>query len=246
MKRLLIIPAAGRGSRLGGSTPKPLVHVNGRPMLDHLADLYGPVVDATVVVANPAFAADIVRWGRGVRGVSVAEQTSPTGMLDAILLAAPFVREKAPDEIWITWSDQVGVLPQTVQRLADTSSAAPRPALTLPTVSRSHPYIHFERDTTGRIRRLLQRREGDAMPEDGESDMGLFAMTRETFEFDLQAYAREAPAGSATGERNFLPFIPWLAQRKTVSTFACTDPMEAVGINTPEDLRQVEAWIRTR
>jgi hypothetical protein len=51
------------------------------------------------------------------------------------------------------------------------------------------------------------------MPEEGESDMGLFAMTRETFELDLQDYARDVPAGSGTGERNFLPFVPWLAQR---------------------------------
>jgi bifunctional UDP-N-acetylglucosamine pyrophosphorylase/glucosamine-1-phosphate N-acetyltransferase len=244
--RLLIIPAAGLGSRLGASKPKPLVEVNGRPMLDHLAALYRPFVDETVVVANPVFAADVVAWGRRSGGVSVTEQPSPTGMLDAILLAAPIVREKDPDDIWITWSDQVGALRDTVQRLADVTSADPRPALALPTVARRDPYIHFERDEAGRISRLLQRREGDRMPEEGESDIGLFAMTRQTFELDLQDYAREAPPGTATGERNFLPFIPWLAQRHTVATFPCTDPMEAIGINTPAELRQVEAWLRSR
>jgi CTP:molybdopterin cytidylyltransferase MocA len=244
--RLLIIPAAGLGTRLGAAKPKPLVDVNGRPMLDHLAALYRPFVDETLVVANPAFAADIVEWGRHSGGTSVAVQPSPTGMLDAILLAAPIVRETAPHEIWITWSDQVGVLPATVQRLTDVASAAPRPAMALPTVPRRHPYIHFERDAAGQISRLLQRREGDVMPDEGESDMGLFAMTRETFELDLQDYARDVPPGSTTGERNFLPFIPWLAQRNTVATFPCTDPMEAIGINTPDELRQVEAWLRAR
>ena len=63
MMRLLIIPAAGRGSRLGAGRPKPLVHVNGRPMLDHLADLYRPHVDHIVVVAHPSFAAEIEAWG---------------------------------------------------------------------------------------------------------------------------------------------------------------------------------------
>jgi bifunctional UDP-N-acetylglucosamine pyrophosphorylase / glucosamine-1-phosphate N-acetyltransferase len=244
--RLLIIPAAGLGSRLGASKPKPLVDVNGRPMLDHLAALYRSFVDETVVVANPAFAAEIVEWGRHAGGASVAVQASPTGMLDAILLAAPVVREKGPDEIWITWADQVGVLRETVQRLADVTSADPRPAMALPTVARRDPYIHFERDGAGRISRLLQRREGDRMPDQGESDMGLFAMTRQTFELDLQDYAREVPPGTATGERNFLPFVPWLAQRNTVATFPCTDPMEAIGINTPDELRQVEAWLRSR
>jgi bifunctional UDP-N-acetylglucosamine pyrophosphorylase / glucosamine-1-phosphate N-acetyltransferase len=246
MSRLLIIPAAGRGSRLGGSTPKPLVRVNGRPMLDHLSALYRGVVDDVVVVSHPSFEAEISEWGRPQGNVSVAVQAEATGMLDAILLAGPMVREKDPREIWITWSDQVGVLPGTVRRLADVASATPRPAMALPTVPRRHPYIHFERDAAGRISRLLQRREGDAMPDAGESDMGLFAMTRETFELDLQDYARDVPPGSATGERNFLPFIPWLAQRRTVATFPCTDPMEAIGINTPDELAQVEAWLRTR
>jgi bifunctional UDP-N-acetylglucosamine pyrophosphorylase/glucosamine-1-phosphate N-acetyltransferase len=246
VSRLLIVPAAGAGSRLGASKPKPLVEVNGRPMLDHLEGLYHPYADDIVVVANPAFRADIVEWGRHSKRVSVTEQPSPTGMLDAILLAAPFVRDKEPAEIWITWSDQVGVLPATVEHLAAVTAATPRPSLALPTVARRHPYIHFERDATGRISRLLQRREGDAMPEEGESDMGLFAMTRETFELDLQDYAREVPPGTTTGERNFLPFIPWLAQRTTVVTFPCTDPMEAIGINTPDELRQVEAWLRSR
>jgi bifunctional UDP-N-acetylglucosamine pyrophosphorylase / glucosamine-1-phosphate N-acetyltransferase len=246
MRRLLIIPAAGRGSRLGAAKPKPLVDVNGRPMLDHLADLYRPFVDHLVVIAHPSFAADIVAWGEPQGNVSVAVQREPTGMLDAILAAAPIVVERRPDSVWITWSDQVGVLPATVQRLVEAEAGPPPPALALPTVMRGAPYTHFERDADGRIARFLQRREGDAMPADGESDMGLFAMTRGTFAEDLGVYARAAPFGSATGERNFVPFVAWLAQRKTVVTFPCTDPNESIGINTAAELREVEAWLRAR
>ena len=68
------------------------------------------------------------------------------------------------------------------------------------------------------------------MPEHGESDMGLFALTREAFEQDLRAYAREVPPGSTTGERNFVPFVPWLAQRKAVDV---DDVISATGFVAP-------------
>lgn len=246
MHRLLIIPAAGRGSRLGAGKPKPLVEVNGRPMLDHLAELYRPFVDHVVVIAHPSFVPDIQTWGDGRGGVSVAVQEEPTGMLDAILLAGPAVGDWRPDAIWVTWADQVGVLPATVTRLAQLGTQTPPPALTLPTVLRRDPYTHFERDARGRLSRFLQRREGDPMPEQGESDMGLFALTRETFDIDLRDYAAAVLPGGGTGERNFVPFVPWLAQRKQVVTFPCTHPTEAIGINTPEELRVIEEWLRTR
>ena len=243
-QRLLIVPAAGLGTRLGASVAKALVPVNGRPMLDYLRALYAPYVAETVVIAHPSFAGEIRRWADAAGRTSVIEQQTPTGMLDAILLAAPAVARCAPASVWITWCDQVGVLPETVARLARESDGAP--ALAMPTVRREHPYIHLERDAEGRVVRVLQRREGDGMPADGESDMGLFSLARETFERDLQAYA-EAPAiGASTGERLFLPFAAWLARTRRIVTFPCTDPMEAVGINTSDDLHAVEAWLEAR
>jgi CTP:molybdopterin cytidylyltransferase MocA len=244
--RLLIVPAAGLGTRLRAGVAKALVPVNGRPMLDWIADLYEPHVDLTVVVTHPSFKQPIEAWAddRGLTEVVVQQQ--PTGMLDAILLGVSAVARLMPETIWITWCDQVGVLPATVQHLAEVTSSEPPPALALPTVRRLDPYIHLERDAEGRIVRVLHRREGDAMPPEGESDMGLFSLSRQAFERDVRGYARELTRGATTGERNFLPFIPWLAGRDRVVTFPCTDPMEAVGVNTPEELQQVEAWLRQR
>ena len=246
MTRVLIIPAAGLGTRLGGAVAKPLAAVNGRPMLDHLAGLYAPFVDRFVVIAHPSFAGAIERWA-GPRGnVAVAVQPAPTGMLDAIMLGAATVAEHEARSVWITWADQIGVLPATLARLADLTGGESPPALALPTAVRPQPYIHFDRDASGRIVRLRQRREGDDMPAKGESDMGLFALARDTYDVDLAEYARTVTPGGATGERNFLPFIPWLARRRAVVTFPCTHPSEAVGINTPAELDEVAAWLRSR
>src|SRR4030095_4927536 len=82
-----LIPAAGRGSRLGASMPKVLFPVNGRPMIDYLLDLYAPVVDGFVLVVHPS-AEGMVRAHCRARSTAVEYdvQTEPTGMLDAILI----------------------------------------------------------------------------------------------------------------------------------------------------------------
>jgi hypothetical protein len=140
----------------------------------------------------------------------------------------------------------VGVLPATIEMLARIMSDEPRPSGALPLVTRRDPYIHFDRDAAGRLSGIRQRREGDAMPDVGEGDMGLFALTRRTYDVLLPEYAESVTRGSGTGERNFVPFVPWLAQRERVATFACTDERESIGVNTPEELRLMDEWIASR
>jgi bifunctional UDP-N-acetylglucosamine pyrophosphorylase/glucosamine-1-phosphate N-acetyltransferase len=245
--RLLIVPAAGLGTRLGGTRPKLLVPVAGVPMIDRLLALFAGVVDRAVVVVHPSCEREVqTHLDESVVPVTIVLQPHPTGMLDAILLAEPTVRGVEPDDVWITWCDQVAIHPATIRRLAELTSAHPDAALVMPTVSRRTPYIHLQRDGTGRIADILHRREGDAMPESGESDMGLFALPRASFAGLLPAYAREVAVGTTTGERNFLPFIAWASSGHDVVTFPAFDEMEAVGVNTPEELRVVEDYLAAR
>ena len=243
MNRLLIVPAAGRGTRLGTATPKALVDVNGRPMLRHILDIHAPFVTAAIVVAHPSAAPSIEAAVReGPVCAKVVLQEVPTGMLDAILLAA----EAAVDRhtrVWVSWGDQVAVQRETLARLAE---AEDRSDLALPTVQRDDPYIHLDRAADGRVVRVLQRREGDVMPQVGESDIGVFSLSARACFEQLPLYARDAVPAGGTGERNFLPFIPWMAARGTVVTCACADPREAVGINTPEELSAVAAYLAGR
>lgn len=84
------------------------------------------------------------------------------------------------------------------------------------------------------------------MPPVGESDMGLFSLSSEAYFHWLPEFGLEAAQASATRERNFLPFMPWLVRRgHPVVTFPSANELEAIGINTPDDRRRLEAYLRT-
>lgn len=247
-KPVLIIPAAGLGSRLKLHGPKALYRIHGKPMIDYLFALHGPFVSHIVVVVHPSFEQE-VRQHCDSLGTKVlySRQEQPTGMLDAIL--SPMNRPSDVDSsrVWITWCDQIAVHASTAQTLAQVGEQDPEASLILPTAPQSNPYIHIERTADGRVGRILQRREGDQMPDLGESDMGLFSLSREAYFADLPMFAASANAGAQTRERNFLPFLPWLSERhRRVRTFPCRDPREAIGVNDQDDVRAVEAYLAER
>ena len=217
-------------------------------MIDHLFDRYSPAVQRFVLVVHPSFEADVRRHVEALApslDVQYAMQPEPTGMLDAIMLAADAAKEKPAARLWITWCDQIGVHPDTIATLGGMSHEhADAPAI-LPTSRQASPYIHLDRDAEGRITAIRQRREGDEMPAVGESDMGLFSLSPDAYFNLLPQFGREATQATSTRERNFLPFLPWLVRRgHSVLTFASTDEMEAIGINTPDDRRRLEAYLR--
>ena len=248
LETVLIIPAAGAGTRLQSPTPKVLAEVNGKAMIDHLLDRYSRSVRRFVVVVHPSFEADVRNHIAQVvpsLDVQFASQQEPTGMLDAILLAAEPAKRGDTDRVWITWCDQIGVHPDTVAALRRLSGEHADAAAILPTSRQTSPYIHLERDSGGRLTNIRQRREGDRMPEIGESDMGLFSLSADAYFDLLPQFGRETRQAAGTGERNFLPFLPWLAQGgHSVMTFPSTNDLEAIGVNTPEDRRRLETYLR--
>ena len=72
----------------------------------------------------------------------------------------------------------------------------------------------------------------------GFSDVGTFLLDVGGLLDAWDSYRRERNAGAVTGEINFLPFLPYLAQHGwQVSRIAVEDPVEARGINSLEDLK---------
>jgi bifunctional N-acetylglucosamine-1-phosphate-uridyltransferase/glucosamine-1-phosphate-acetyltransferase GlmU-like protein len=201
-----------------------------------------------VLVVHPSFEEAVKRHVEDIApslDVQYATQPEPTGMLDAVMLAADAAGQRPAERVWITWCDQIGVHPNTIAELARVSATHADAAAIFPTSRQTPPYIHFDRDPDGRISAVRQRREGDVMPAVGETDMGLFSLSPAAYFELLPQFGRSATQATATRERNFLPFLPWLAhQGHAVLTMPATTAMESVGINTPDDRRLLETYLR--
>ena len=217
-------------------------------MIDHLLDRYRRAVQRVVLVVHPSFESGVRQHVEQIApsiDVRYATQPEPTGMLDAILLASDAVVQAPGERVWITWCDQIGVHPDTVAALSRLSRERGDASAIFPTSAQAPPYIHIDRDAEGRIVAIRQRREGDAMPAIGESDMGLFSLSRDAYLNLLPQFGRDVKQATATRERNFLPFLPWLVRHgHSVLTFPSTNELEAIGINTPDDRRRLEAYLR--
>jgi bifunctional UDP-N-acetylglucosamine pyrophosphorylase/glucosamine-1-phosphate N-acetyltransferase len=240
----LVIPAAGSGTRLGAAVPKLLVPVNGRPMVRHVLDRYRRFASRAIVVVAPGALEQVRAALAAEPWVTLVVQDAPTGMLDAILLAGSEVSAGPWHRVLITWCDQIAIAPATIEAVVGAAAAHPEPPLVMPVCRSVDPYVHLIRDGDGTIVRVLHRREGDEMPRDGESDAGVFDLSRDAFLRWLPDYAAAPDIGARTGERNFVPFAAWTAARGPVVTIPCRDREEAVGINTPDELERIEAYLR--
>jgi len=113
---------------------------------------------------------------------------------------------------------------------------------------KNDPYIHFERSSSGRLSRVLQKREGDEMPKVGEGDAGLFAFDTQILRACLHANRTSSQImGRKTRELNFLPLIPLLdTELGRVQAPRILHENEMMGINTRGDAAEIEKILMGR
>jgi bifunctional UDP-N-acetylglucosamine pyrophosphorylase/glucosamine-1-phosphate N-acetyltransferase len=242
-----LIPAAGRGSRLGFDQPKILFPIAGATILEWLVDLLGPFCREFVFVVSPEGAVMVESAAASLipGRYAIALQAQPIGMADAILRGLALVETR---HTLIVWGDQVALRPESLEFSMRLHQGVAQPAATVPTLWRDRPYIHFEREDSGRIVRVLQTREGDTMPERGESDSGVFCFRTDALRGQLPGFIESGAAvGARTSELNFLPIFPLIDQQpgRLITTPIMTEA-ESVGVNSPADAAYLEQYLPAR
>jgi len=235
MKKLIaVIPAAGRGSRLGLDTPKALIKPNDKTtLLEIMYTKVLPVVDQLIFVVNPSMPTH-KNWPNLV-DAEIVIQKEPTGMGDAIFCAAEFI--KSTSLLLVIWADQYGISTNTIERAVyeHQLSGNTGKKMTVPLINVKRPYVEYV-FTANKIDSIRQSREGEATSESGLTDVGLFILDagNELVE-SWYSYVKESKPGEKTNERNFLPFLTWLIGIGWTLNVVEAIPEDRLGINTLND-----------
>jgi len=236
-KILAIIPAAGRGTRLGLDTPKILAPINENETIwTILYELLAPYSNKIHVVLSPSgeplFQTHLSRVDTSKTSVSTSIQDEPLGMGDAIFGAYHFWRNY--QTLLIIWGDQVNLSEQTIGQVVE-SCGKPK-TIILPTTLMSPPYVQYD-FVEARLADVRMKREGHVLDSVGKSDVGLFALSVDGLYECWNKFTEEKPLGEKTGEVNFLPFLPFLSNNFgwQVINLNVSDANEARGVNTAED-----------
>lgn len=232
MSVLGVVPAAGFGTRLGLATPKVLAPVlDGVRVWDLLADLLTGRVDDLVVVLAPQ---TVGEFAAAYPGVATTVQATPTGTGDAVFAARAAWAEHS--SILVVWGDQANLSAKTVDAALRCHRQGVGPRITLPVVRDPNPYVQYRFDGD-RLLTVSLSREEDRCEPGGWADVGLFVLTTAGLDAEWRAFCAASGPQAGTGERNFLPLLPWLSGRGwAVRRLEVPDPGEARGINDRLDL----------
>jgi len=242
-----VIPAAGRGTRLGLKVPKLLAPI------DHETTIWSvlrgkllPNVDRIHLVVAPQWSAvfDALLANDPQRHrLSFSVQAEPLGMGDAIFGAES--HWGSAQTLLVVWGDQIHISASTLERVIVEHLGSSGPHCTIPAVLLDRPYVQYCFDAGGALTEIRETREGAKCDAIGFSDVGTFALAVEGLRDSWNAYQLEGRAGALTGEINFLPFLPYLARNRwPIRRVTVDDPLEARGVNSQEDLQFFQQMYR--
>lgn len=234
--------AAGKGKRMGGQKPKVLFEAAGKTLLEWcLSALSAAGIHDLVVVVGFKKDEVVARLPTGVRWV---EQSPQLGTGHAVLCA----RSVFPDDgvpLLVTCGDMPLLRPETFREVARQQRIMDAACVVLTTkIDANSRFGRVVRDNSGGIARIVEYQDataGERAIEEGNT--GVMCFRSQT----LWPTLAELNNDNAAGEYYLTDAVAALLRRGARVCAHCgAEPEEALGVNTPADLQQVEAALRRR
>ncbi|MEE4359316.1 MAG: 2-phospho-L-lactate transferase CofD family protein [Desulfococcaceae bacterium] len=253
-KPVLIIPAAGKGSRLNADVPKPLYPVAGKPAIVHVLDLFSDFTEQIIILINPSHrqAFEQVLKKREERIVLV-DHDIQTGEGRAVRDALPHAGGDCRDVI-VAWADLIKGNREKIQKTLEMHYESGS-SMTFPTMWEPNPYVAILRDEQDRVCRAAFRQYGEIHLR-GEHDCSFFVINRNRLEqaadalhtqyfhadagtYDFRDFGIPEPYGT---EFKFLYLLQYLYEEGSpAAALPICKRNEFLGFNTKEEAGLIEA-----
>lgn len=239
----VVILAAGKGKRMGAELPKPLVGVAGKPMIAHLVEsVIASGVDAKPIVV---VAPDSMTLFKDALGDSCdyAIQEEQLGTGNAVMSAREIVGSVG--RVVILYGDHPFIPAKTLRNLVSLHDATPNAIamLTSTVPSYDKPYDAFMgwarvvRGAAGNVVGICEAKDCRANERAlHEVNPGIYAFLAGWMWERLPKLSNK----NASGEYYLTELIAMAFEEGMAVVTASADPLDVMGINTPEERAAAE------
>jgi len=243
MNTRVVILAAGKGSRMGADVPKALVPVAGRPMIDYLLDSIknsGLEEKPIVVIGHDMEKMQAYLSGR----CEFAIQAEQLGTGHALKCSLPNL--ETADRVIVLYGDHAFVSAETIRELSEKCQACLSPVM-LMTLDVGdfedwrktfYDFGRIARNTAGEVERIVERKDStNAEKLITEVNPGYYCFSVEWVKKNIDKLENK----NAQGEFYLTDLISLaMSQGHRVETLTVTNPLEGIGVNSPEQLKLAE------
>ena len=238
-KPLAIVLAAGKGTRMKSDLPKVLVPVGGRPMIEYVLEaLNAAGVSRIVIVVG--YRADLVRQTlAGRAGVTFVEQTQQLGTGHAVMVCREVLQDFDGPVMIVTGDSPLAQADSLAALLKD--FAQHRPACLLGTAHKENPagLGRILRDSGSNFVGIVEEKDATA------EQRKITEVNMSCYVFDCVSllYALDQLTDNNAQREYYITDCPGILRRegREVRALPVLKPIEALSINTVDELKVVEA-----
>lgn len=241
--KVALILAAGKGKRMKSDLPKVLHKLNGKYIVDYVIDSARKAgLDRQILVIGHQ--EEMVRKALADRQVDFALQAEQLGTGHAVIVAEPQLRNFSGDLV-VLCGDMPLVKTETIQLLIAERQRLDAAAAVL-TVVLNDPktYGRIVRDDRGLLEAIVEYRDAD------NENRKIKEVNTGAYCFDwkeLQPILHQLKANNSQKEYYLTDSISILVSMgKRIGALVASDPLEGQGINSIEELKQLEKIIIDR
>jgi len=222
--------------------PKVLIEICGRPMLDYVLDALEKVGFDQVVVVVGYRAADVQRAVGGRKNISFALQEQQMGTGHAVMTCREALANH-DGAVAVVTGDAPMIQPESLQALLAEYDRQ-HPACVMGTIHKDAPggLGRIIRDADGQFQAIVEEKDAT------EAQRKITEVNMSCYVFDCRSLLTaldELRPDNAQGEY-YITDCPGLMRRegKQVLALPVLRPIESLGVNTMDELRQVEEVVR--